>query len=90
MTATGSDSSKGNESVRFKGSDEKWLDEILFSLTDQSAWDLIGVSQQQYNELSNQLEVDRDEAKQAILSAIESREQAIYDRIDKELSMLDD
>ncbi len=37
MTPTGSDSFKGNESVRFKGSDEKWLDEILFSLTDQSA-----------------------------------------------------
>lgn len=43
------------------------LDEILFNLTDQSAWDLIGITQEQANELSSQLDHDRAEAKQAIL-----------------------
>ena len=44
------------------------LDEVLFYLTDQSAWDLIGITQEQANELSSQLDHDRAEAKQAITS----------------------
>lgn len=46
----------------------KRLDEILFYLTDQSAWDLIGITQEQANELSSQLDHDRAEAKQALTS----------------------
>ena len=44
------------------------LDEALFYLTDQSAWDLIGITQEQANELTAQLIVDRHEAKQALTS----------------------
>ena len=44
------------------------LDEVLFCLTDQSAWDLMGITQEQANELSRQLDHDRAEAKQAITS----------------------
>lgn len=40
--------------------------EILFSLIDQSAWDLTGITQEQSNRLSLQLAKDRDEAEQRI------------------------
>lgn len=43
------------------------LDEILFSLTDQSTWDLIGITQEQSDELVKLLTIDRVEAKQQIL-----------------------
>ena len=46
------------------------LDEVLFCLTDQSAWDLMGITQEQANELSRQLDHDRAEAKQALTSLI--------------------
>ena len=46
------------------------LDEVLFCLTDQSAWDLMGITKEQANELSRQLDHDRSEAKQAITSLI--------------------
>ena len=45
----------------------KRLDEVLFCLTDQSAWDLMGITQEQANELSRQLDHDRAEAKQALI-----------------------
>ena len=45
-----------------------FIDGILFTLTDQSAWDICGVTQEQYNILSAQLEIDRAEAKQALIS----------------------
>ena len=46
------------------------LDEILFELTDLSCWDIIGLSQEQVNDLSEQLEVDRAKAKQQIEALI--------------------
>ena len=49
---------------------DEQIDEILWSLTDSSAWDLIGINQEQANALNEQLSGDRAEAKQAITSLI--------------------
>jgi hypothetical protein len=49
---------------------EQQIDEILFGLTDWSAWDIVGVTQAQVDDLSQQLLDDRAEAKQAIIQAV--------------------
>ena len=51
---------------------EAQIDDILFTLTDQSAWDIVGVTQEQHDELSEQLNTDRAEAKTKLLKAIEA------------------
>lgn len=51
---------------------EARVDDILFTLTDQSAWDIVGVTQEQHDELSEQLNTDRAEAKTKLLKAIEA------------------
>ena len=45
-------------------------DEILFALTDSSVWDVVGITQDQYDELAQQLSEDREEAKQAFYQFI--------------------
>jgi site-specific recombinase XerD len=42
------------------------LDRILWGLTDQSAWDLSGITQKQSDDLSETLSADRIEAKELI------------------------
>jgi hypothetical protein len=54
-----------------KASFSEKLDEVLYSLTDCSAWDLIGITQEQINDLSDQLSSDRSEAKQSIIALVE-------------------
>ena len=61
------------------------LDEILWSLTDSSAWDLIGINQEQANALSDQLSGDRAEAKQAILDWHNKNTIGLLDRLSVEV-----
>ena len=51
------------------------LDRILWELTDQSAWDLSGITQKQSDDLSETLSADRIEAKELIEAEYSKREQ---------------
>ena len=57
------------------------LDRILWGLTDQSAWDLSGITQKQSDDLSETLSADRIEAKELIEAEYSKREQALADLI---------
>jgi len=50
------------------------LDRILWGLTDQSAWDLSGITQKQSDDLSETLSADRIEAKELIEAEYSKRE----------------
>ena len=62
------------------------LDRILWELTDQSAWDLSGITQKQSDDLSETLSADRIEAKELIQSEISKRELLLLDELEAELS----
>ncbi len=58
------------------------LDRILWELTDQSAWDLSGITQKQSDDLSETLSADRIEARSLIQSEISKREQLLLDELE--------
>jgi hypothetical protein len=58
------------------------LDRILWGLTDQSAWDLSGITQKQSDDLSETLSADRIEARSLIQSEISKREQLLLDELE--------
>ena len=57
------------------------IDKILFELTDLSCWDIRGLSQEQVNDLSEQLEVDREKAKQQIQALITEAEDKVRNEV---------
>ena len=59
------------------------LDRILWGLTDQSAWDLSGITQKQSDDLSETLSADRIEARSLIQSEISKREQLLLDELEE-------
>ena len=59
------------------------LDRILWELTDQSAWDLSGITQKQSDDLSETLSADRIEARSLIQSEISKREQLLLDELEE-------
>lgn len=59
------------------------LDRILWELTDQSAWDLSGITQKQSDGLSETLSADRIEARSLIQSEISKREALLLDELEE-------
>ena len=59
------------------------LDRILWELTDQSAWDLSGITQKQSDDLSETLSADRIEARSLIQSEISKREALLLDELEE-------